>query len=290
LGAVGLKFRALPIVIFFLFANTALAEIDRPTSLSETLNLLASALEESEQVVGLSINRSDSSIEVSWASSTTSTHYPHNLHAQLLNANTARERQELLDAHVEAAITTGLASDAAFSKDDLENVLPILRHVDYQNSFVAENPGQAIVSNGQIGDSLFLFTLDSATQITYLTEDSLSELGVTRRELFEIAARNLEAKLPELLIEGDSIYSLTYDGYYETAFLTHAPLWRQIDEQLGEVLIGFPTRDLVIFVDGEQPGARDVLKEIVADFNDTGAYPVSEFIYSWQNDGWVLSD
>ncbi len=86
------------------------------------------------------------------------------------------------------------------------------------------------------------------------------------------------------------IYSLTYDGYYETAFLIHAPLWRQIDEQLGEILMVFPTRDLVVFVDGEQPGARDILKEIVVGFNDTGAYPISEFIYSWQNDGWVLSD
>ncbi len=152
----------------------------------ETLNLLATALQGSEHVVDLRINTSNNSIEVSWASSTTSVQYPHNLHAQLLNAETARERQELLDDHVEAAIVLGLASDTAYSKDGLENILPVLRHVDYQNNFVAENPGQALLNNGQIGDSLILFTLNSETHITYLTEDSLDEFGVTRSELFRL--------------------------------------------------------------------------------------------------------
>ncbi|WP_371225882.1 DUF1444 family protein [Roseovarius sp. 2305UL8-3] len=285
-----MSFRALLLVIALVFGTTVSAEIDRPKNLNETLGLLASALQDSEHVVGLRINTSDVSLEVSWASSTTTIHYPHNLHAQLLNAETALERQELLDDHVEAATVAGLKSDTAYSEDDLENILPILRHVDYLNSFVADNPGQALLSNGQIGDSLILFTLNSETHITYLTKASLDELGVTQSKLFEIAARNLEAKLPELSIEGDGIYSLTYDGYYETAFLTHEPLWRQIDEQLGEILIGFPTRDLVVFVDGEQPEARSILKDIVADFNGTGAYPVSELIYSWNNDGWVLVD
>lgn len=57
----------------------------------------------------------------------------------------------------------------------------------------------------------------------------------------------------------------------------------------GELLVAAPARDLVLYVDGRPPGAREALAAIVADAHAKAARPLSTAILRWTATGWVVA-
>jgi hypothetical protein len=57
----------------------------------------------------------------------------------------------------------------------------------------------------------------------------------------------------------------------------------------GELVVAAPARDLVLYVDGRPPGAREALAAIVADAHAKAARPLSTAILRWTAAGWVVA-
>ena len=70
--------------------------------------------------------------------------------------------------------------------------------------------------------------------------------------------------------------------------MTFSPLWQAIDDQIGTVMMAVPARDLVIFVDSPQSGSAAYLRELLVDIAPDLSYPISDHIFEWRDDAWVV--
>ena len=89
-------------------------------------------------------------------------------------------------------------------------------------------------------------------------------------------------------IQGGGPYMLIADGNYESSFLLDTALWQEIDQQLGELLLIAPARDLVIFADGARAESRDRLTRILGTAVENVAYPLGGEILLWSSDHWEI--
>jgi uncharacterized protein YtpQ (UPF0354 family) len=259
----------------------AWAEVPRPETLDDTLELMRAAYEASDRFQNVEADSEEKSIRLSDGSDGEFVSYPDNLHQMLQAAESDVERQQVLDDFIAGLIEHVAGPEVT---DDISMVVPVVRHRDFAEGIAEEGP----VSRPLAGELAVFYVFDRPRSISYVTPTHLRDLGVTEEDLPKIAADNL-ARLgwsPEL--EGDGLWMLVFDGTYEATFLLDEGLWNGFDAQLETIIMVALARDLVIFTDAGFDGAEDGLRKLAADLFPDVTYPLSDQVFEWTGAGWSL--
>jgi hypothetical protein len=149
------------------------------------------------------------------------------------------------------------------------------------------------VSRLFLADLDLVYALDISDPAPLLSEGLLAAWGIDRNAAHARALANLGAnfgtirhkpvaKLPWLqVIDSD-------DGYAASRLLL-LDQWRAIASELGEPLIvGVPTRDIVVFTSSHDPQQLRQLRDTVETLAQHEERPVSRHLFVWHSEGWKL--
>ncbi len=282
------KIRALLLIGALFWPATVLADLKKPDNQTETLRMMADAYRAMEEVVSATIDTKENKLILVLDDDEELFVFPDNLHQKLITAESDKDRQDIFDFHIQATLSGLIEADKDITLADLDRLLPVIRHRDYLEHQGPEGDRPDPFVAGTLGDSYILYVIDSDTSVSYLTKENAAELAQDATSLQYKAQQNLEQKYQDLKIEGDGVYFLVLDGFYESSLVTFSPLWQAIDEQIGTVMMAVPARDLVIFVDSSQSGSAAYLRELLVDIAPDLSYPISDHIFEWRDDVWVV--
>jgi len=265
-----------------LSAAPVFAEIARPETLNDTLNALAEAYRATGQFEEVIVDQADTSVSLVRDGEEVFRSYPDNLHANLQNLGSNAERQAALDRFVRV-ILDGL-DRTGFTTADVANVLPVVRPTGFQTGIAGVQP----ISDPLVGELSIYYIVDRPDTMSYITQDTLETLGLERRALRGLAMQNFHDKGWQPELRGQGVWMLVFDGNFETSFLLDHPIWDGFDTQLGTVVMMALARDVVLFGDGDVQGTEDELRRIATENFDKMSYPLSQQIYVWSENGWIL--
>ncbi|MEP1586450.1 MAG: hypothetical protein ABJR46_09055 [Tateyamaria sp.] len=269
-------------IVLVICTWASIAAITRANTLNDTLRLMARAFLASPQIVEAEIDYSDKSVTFVTDTGETFTSYPDNLHTMLQNADSDKQRQDLLDENVTnrlASIFEAITSDGV----DIERLFPALRHKG-----IARFGDRPLLSVPFIGDVSVFVIEDMPHGISFLTQADLDHLSLTQGALFERAMANIYAQnwQPEFL-GGDGLYVLRLDGNHEATLMLVPEIWQQLDAQMKDVVAVVIARDLVLVADTGVDGALTRLRDVLLKREDTVSYPISNQLLIWRKDHWA---
>ncbi len=264
-------------------ATPALADVPRPDTVSDTLELLLDAvrgagfpnavIDLEQQAVVSDSNSEDSTVT-----------YPDNLHRNLRNAADDAERQQILDDFVAVLTVTSADDSDGFAP---EQVMPVLRPLDYLDDL---GDDAEIETRPFAGDLMIAYVADFPTHTTSISPDSMAAAGYNAESLHQLALQNLQTRSADLSIEGSEVgvYFLTLDGYYENAMMLNAGLWDSVTDQIGPVVVSVPARDLVLIATADNAEAIEIMRDIRDDVLRDGAYTLTGVLFSWGDGRWSV--
>jgi len=277
--------KSIVIAIAILSSQPAIADIKRPETIHDTLVVMLDAIQSNEHIQSARIDWVDKSIVFDLALQNDLRASPDNLHRTLQGADTDRDRQQILDTFIHNFVE-GII-DTQQDNNKTADILPVVRHESYGQG--VDLPAQPL-SLPFIADMRIFFVHDLETSLAYITSKDLEELNLTVEELRHTALENFTNWDWTPQIEGDGVYFLSLDGTYESSFLLDTDLWEQIDEQLGEIILVAPSRDLIVFIDNTGVDGRGILKGVLEEFSAKVAYPLSDAILVWNDGQWEIAD
>lgn len=264
-----------------LAASAAQADVPRPETVDDTLDILAEAYRATDGVEDVTVDRQEQTIALTTPGGEF-TSYPDNLHKSLQAAENDSERQEILDDFV-AGMTDYLARSLE-EVPDASIIVPLVRSAEFGGDSGEEGP----ISDPFVGDLRIYYAFDHPHSFSYVSQASLEDVGLEAEALRGVATENFEARgwAPEL--QGDGIWFLEFDGNFEATFLLDDAMWHGFDKQLGTIIMLALARDLVLFTDADFDGAEDEMRKIAAENFDSLSYPLSQMLFEWTADGWKV--
>lgn len=267
--------------------TAATADTPRPETVAQTLEILCDAAREAG-INGATINSADQSLIINPdAGEDALIMFPDNLHRTLRALVTDDARQAEVDRFISIALQQMAGSDRDTGDLPAERLFPVLRHRDFQDAVSGD---VTPYFTPFLGDMILMYVVDYPDRVEYVTTADLATTRLSLDDIRSAAFANLAAKSQGLGVFGDSIYMLQLDGFYEAAMLTQDELWSQVATQLGDdIAMVVPARDLVIFSAASNTGAVAFLIEKRDEILATGAYPLSELLYVWNDGAWTVS-
>ncbi len=272
------------LLVLWTIAAPAVAQIARPETVRDTLELMRNAYLTLDGVETAEIDFSDQSISVGGPSGIEFLSYPDNLHRQLQAAESDAERQQIFDGFLAGLVESFAAADADVPKD-VATILPVIRHEDFPQGVEDD---LAPLSDPFVGDLRIFYVFNNPTTLSYVVPGDATELGLDASELFALASGNLARAGWHPEIAGDGISYLVFDGTYEASFLLNSEIWNDLDEELGQIVMIPLARDLVLFTDADRDGAEASLQSLAADLWEEVAYPLSNLTYEWRDGAWQV--
>jgi hypothetical protein len=229
-------------------------------------------------------------------------------------APAATAQAPALDAKPDDEAQAPSASVPRTAEESLAALRPVLigkRHLDPARQRLAvqlarmsramEDPGQwfednALVVRAFIADVQVMYALEFADGAQLVSHGMMRRWGLDQDRLHQRALANLEGmqggelrikpvgKLPWLhVIDAE-------DGYAASRVLLHWR-WPELTLRLGDALIlGMPTRDVVVFTASLQPEQIAQLRETVETVERYQGRPVTRRLFQWTPQGWVEFD
>ncbi len=170
-----------------------------------------------------------------------------------------------------------LASDEV-DKEEIraEQIVPLIRDVTYRR-FVTEDEHDLITAH-LAGDIWIIYACDLADSVDVLTAHDAKRLALGGPELRRMSAENLS----ELM---ESIEAKPYENFYEisctplfyaSSLLLLDYVWDQLEQLVkGEIVVGIPARDTVIFTGSRESEALPKLREEVNYVTANGHHVIS---------------
>lgn len=273
--------RLTSLLICLMLATSSQADISRPDTLADTLEII----DEAVRAAGfddVSIDRADSSVLVKMPDGSIFTLSPDNLHLNLQSASDDIARQSMVDTMVATLrATTSQPDTASFTQDQ---ILPRLQHID----FVQANPDFQYLPFA--GNLVVTYVVDFPTHTSSLHAEDMTAQSLSLADVQTIAIDNLIAASQSMTIEGSTsgIYYLAFDGFYENALMLDSEMWDNITTQLGPLAVTVPTRDLVMFVPRDDAALVRSMTSIRDQALSDSAYTISEQMFTWDAGQWVV--
>lgn len=173
-----------------------------------------------------------------------------------------------------------------------------LRIVVRPGSYLAEiraNPKRHSPLVAQIaGDYWVIVVDDRPTAIAIVDENDLSALKMDAKEAFDRAVANTRRALQDSLTKqlgtkcGHGI--LDSDTYVDSS-IAFLDLWAPaVRACSGNLLISVPAADVVLYEDGNVPGAAEIIKRVADDVMAHADRPFSDAVFRWSPNGWLPVD
>lgn len=121
-----------------------------------------------------------------------------------------------------------------------------------------------------------------------VTRDDLDRLGLDRRELRRRTVDNLYRLLSRLRIDGQPPAPMLSFGGLESSVLLAADVWDDLHRSVpGELVVGVPARDVVIFTGtGSPPGMAKVRRAVDRIFFAGDQHLLSRNLLVWRHGAW----
>ncbi|MEH6393662.1 DUF1444 family protein [Pseudoalteromonas sp.] len=214
-------------------------------------------------------------------------------------------------ASMDEALADFIASQVEYQNLDESDVLNIsqLRPVIKSQSYLDGVKSQLAAAGASeiqlpyfeklTGELLVFYAIDSPDSLRFLTQQDFQSLALSSRNLRSKAIANLDeylnainAKIEKLDIgdHGD-VYMLVADENYEaTAILT--PSFKKLLKQKipGEVIIGIPSRNILLMASKSDSKAVMSVAGITYSQYPELAYAISPYIYTLKDDSWQQID
>jgi uncharacterized protein YtpQ (UPF0354 family) len=216
------------------------------------------------------------------------THYLNNAYSEYVRET--ENPDEIFDRYIKSAMTL-YQPKPEFSHD---KIVPNIKDWLYLEELRKIQPNNEIeYVYEKYNDELYIFyAQDTEHSISYLVKENIEEYQIETTGLKEKAIKNLLNILPEIQSHGENGYfMLTAGGDYEASLILEESIWTKDNFNVnGEIVIGIPTRDLVLITGSENEEGIKRLKEIINEVNQTGNHLVSDKLFSWRNGKFEVFD
>ncbi len=179
--------------------------------------------------------------------------------------------------------------------DNLEGLYPWIKSISHDSPMPAEiifNKGSAPIYQEWLENLRIFYAIDQGNQVSLLFDHEIPD-GYSINDIHRIAvenlARDVEYGLGRLNFDGG--FGLMAGGDYEASSITLNNLWDSIaDELQDDLLVGIPTKDLVMFCRYSDSDAISNLKETINEAFDTGENKLTKSIFRYHiQDGiWLV--
>lgn len=162
------------------------------------------------------------------------------------------------------------------------------REVDNPVQWFEDN---ALVVRDFIADVQVMYALEFPEGPRLVSQGMMKSWGMDHDRLHQRAMANLEGRHGEIRIKPVGklpwLYVLdTEDGYAASRILLHWR-WAELTLTLGDTLIlGMPTRDVVVFTASLDPEKIEQLRETVETVEGHQGRPVTRTLFQWTPQGW----
>jgi hypothetical protein len=159
-----------------------------------------------------------------------------------------------------------------------------------------DNPGpwledNALVARDYLADVRIMYALEFKEGAQLVSHGMMKSWGMDLERLHQRALANLDRAHGEIAIKQVGklpwLYVIeTGDGYAASRVLLHWR-WAELTLKMGEALIlGMPTRDVVVFTATLEPEKIEQLRETVDTVERHQGRPVSRKLFQWTPQGW----
>lgn len=208
---------------------------------------------------------------------------------QQMNALTsAKQRQAALDKLMkqvdEAVAGRNKAKSDAEQERFRKALLPVLKNKAFVAEFAAAcrkpcGPNPQLLFLPLAGDIIVVAALDLPKITSFVTVGEGGPYGMSSEDIFDTAFANLNRRIGKLQLYefGGPVRVLGFDNDYNASLLLAPRAWESVPNLPRKIAIAVPARDIVAFVDADDPQALAALRG-VAKMPDNG-FPISRQLF-----------
>jgi uncharacterized protein YtpQ (UPF0354 family) len=126
-----------------------------------------------------------------------------------------------------------------------------------------------------------LYAEDTPKNMRYLTDDDVTELGIERDELRQLAVENLRRLLPNVEMTGDKgVFLMQAGGDYEASLLLIESIWNsgQIEVE-GEIVVAIPARGILIITGSQNRGGLRKVRDLAEKTASEASYRLTSQLF-----------
>jgi uncharacterized protein YtpQ (UPF0354 family) len=233
-----------------------------------------------ESVSGLQIvSINELEIKTEFNGSEDLTHFLDNCYSEYLND--PKDITDIMDRYLIGAKSLYLPKEPI----NLDRIVPVIKdlrfvsHLKESNLEFEDNHIYEIYNS-----ELYIFYAeDKEHSINYLTQDDFKALGMSYENLKLKAIENLENMVSIECHGDDGYFMLVAGGNYETSLILF-DLWdKENFDVKGEIIIGIPSRDLLIITGKDDKENKEKLQNIINEIQESGDHIVSKDMFEFIN-------
>lgn len=225
----------------------------------------------------VSINKLE--IQTEFENSNDYKHFLDNCYSEYIRE--PEEIEEIMEKYLNAADSLYKTKQTL----SINDILPVIKDERFIQSIIEINPDfQKNHTYEKYNDKLYIFYVeDTETNINYLTQDDFKKLNIEQSQLKKIAIENLSNSI-EIERHGENGYfMLLAGGNYESSLLL-LDIWNKENFAVeGEIVIGIPSRDLLIITGKNDTENIERLKKTIIEINEDGDHLVSKSLFEYRN-------
>ena len=205
-------------------------------------------------------------------------------------ANPASCRGEI-DTYVKAAADTVRTKTLPPTREALRLVVRTAQYRDLAQQQVA--PTRLVPARPLVSGLVVMPMLDLPRTIRGLNEKDSAALGLTTKEVYEVATANLRESLKALMqvakpVGRGQIGQLTGDVYHPSR-LVLLDSWAPLAQAQGGVLIvAAPATDAVLYIAEDSPVAIDALRTLAKNVLGRAPNKLTGLLLRWTPTGWQI--
>lgn len=164
-----------------------------------------------------------------------------------------------------------------------DSLYPVLRHP----SFLSSEKNKTFVWREHTAESIILYALDLETSYTLISQDMLTEAGMTEEKLAERALANLRRleSTPKQDRLGDNLfYFFSADDSYSASRVLNTDLLSWMRQKVnGKMGVALPHQDVLIVADLADAKGAYMLAQLAVDFSMRASVPISPLPFMYEN-------
>ena len=169
---------------------------------------------------------------------------------------------------------------------DPSRIVAVIKPADYieeARELSNTEKGISLVFEPYNPQLVIVYVEDAETNLRYLTPEDFEKLSISKDSLRKLAIKNLRAVLPQVeRHENKGVFMVTAGGIYEASLLLLPTLWTAENFAVnGQMVVGIPTRDLLLVTGSKHQAGIAKIKEVIAESYPAGSYPISNQLFKW---------
>lgn len=200
---------------------------------------------------------------------------------------------DLVDRLVSLIGTNERLAEVSTDRDRLRRrIMPLIKPPSFLSEAQTRSGGQPLLYGRHPAGLLVFYVLDNPTSLSYMTADSLGGLGMSFRQVNELALDNLARRTADdrFLVEhtdlGPMAVSDTRDGY-DAARLISPTLSLSLSRVLDvpAAVVAVPRRDLLLAVPAALPELTERLRDRARAEHEAGPHAITTDLFLVDREG-----